>query len=363
RAIDAMEQINTSSQKINDIIGLIDSIAFQTNLLALNAAVEAARAGEHGRGFAVVAGEVRNLAGKSAEAAKEIRGLIEDTVKKVSEGTVHVKGSGDVLNEIVESISNVNQIIEEIAASSNEQSEGVSLVNSSITNIDTAVQQNAALVEETAATSEELGQISKLMQQNVAKFAINESNNINLQQSGGFDFEGARRGHKQWRVKARAYVNDIEIDFDPITAKDPTLCALGQWINSEGQQFSNSVTFQKLIQIHNELHTQIGVIVDLKHEHKIEEANQAIEKLIEQSNDVIELITRLEKEVVGSTGMDMSMQPSTPKIATKTPSRPSAVTQAQPIKTYVKKEAKPAVLQTPPPAQPNAGSDDEWADF
>lgn len=363
RAIDAMEQINTSSQKINDIIGLIDSIAFQTNLLALNAAVEAARAGEHGRGFAVVAGEVRNLAGKSAEAAKEIRGLIEDTVKKVSEGTVHVKGSGEVLNEIVESISNVNQIIEEIAASSNEQSEGVSLVNSSITNIDTAVQQNAALVEETAATSEELGEISKLMQRNVSKFIIHESNNINFQNMGGFDFESARRGHKQWRVKARAYVNDIEVDFDPVTAKDPTLCALGKWIKSEGQQFSHSITFQNLIKLHDKLHIQIGHIVDLKNDNKIEEANQAIEVLIEQSDEVIKLITQLEKEVVGSTGMEMRGQPNTPKITTKVTAHPPATTKAEPIKTYVKKEAKPAALQTPPPAQSSAGSDDEWADF
>ena len=174
-AIDSMEQIHSSSQKINDIIGLIDSIAFQTNLLALNAAVEAARAGEHGRGFAVVAGEVRNLAGKSSDAAKDIRILIEDTVKKVSEGTLHVKGSGDALNEIVESIGNVNQIIEEIASSSNEQSIGVSQVNQAITEIDSAVQQNAALVEETAATAEELGNLSDQMNQNIAQFKLNEN--------------------------------------------------------------------------------------------------------------------------------------------------------------------------------------------
>lgn len=174
-AIESMEQINTSSQKINDIIGLIDSIAFQTNLLALNAAVEAARAGEHGRGFAVVAGEVRNLAGKSSDAAKDIRILIEDTVKKVSEGTLHVKGSGTALNEIVESIGKVNQIIEEIASSSNEQSIGVSQVNQAITEIDGAVQQNAALVEETAATSEELGKMSEKMSQNIAQFKLDEN--------------------------------------------------------------------------------------------------------------------------------------------------------------------------------------------
>lgn len=174
-AIESMEQINTSSRKINDIIGLIDSIAFQTNLLALNAAVEAARAGEHGRGFAVVAAEVRNLAGKSSDAAKDIRILIEDTVKKVSEGTLHVKGSGTALNEIVESIGKVNQIIEEIASSSNEQSIGVSQVNQAITEIDGAVQQNAALVEETAATSEELGKMSEKMSRNIAQFKLDEN--------------------------------------------------------------------------------------------------------------------------------------------------------------------------------------------
>lgn len=117
-AIQSMEQIHASSQKINDIIGLIDSITFQTNLLALNAAVEAARAGEHGRGFAVVAGEVRTLAQKSADAAKDIRNLIEDTVNKVSEGTNHVKGSGESLTSIVESIGNVNKLIEDITQSS-----------------------------------------------------------------------------------------------------------------------------------------------------------------------------------------------------------------------------------------------------
>jgi methyl-accepting chemotaxis protein len=181
-AIESMEQINSSSQKINDIIGLIDSIAFQTNLLALNAAVEAARAGEHGRGFAVVAAEVRNLAGKSSDAAKDIRILIEDTVKKVSEGTLHVKGSGSALNEIVESIGKVNRIIEEIASSSNEQSIGVSQVNQAITEIDSAVQQNAALVEETAATSEELGKMSEKMSQNIAQFKLDD-NTLRAQQS------------------------------------------------------------------------------------------------------------------------------------------------------------------------------------
>lgn len=173
-AISAMERISESSAKINDIIGLIDSIAFQTNLLALNAAVEAARAGEHGRGFAVVAGEVRTLAQKSADAAKDIRDLIEDTVKQVSEGSEHVKGSGESLNEIVDSINGINQIIEEIANSSMEQSEGIVQVNAAINQIDSAVQQNAAMVEETAATAEELGSMSKTMADNVSKFTLSQ---------------------------------------------------------------------------------------------------------------------------------------------------------------------------------------------
>lgn len=186
-AIQSMEQINESSQKINDIIGLIDSIAFQTNLLALNAAVEAARAGEHGRGFAVVAGEVRNLAQKSSEASKEIRQLIEDTVQKISEGSQHVRGSGDALNTIFDSVTNVHELINEIAASSLEQSEGINQVNQAISQIDTSVQQNAALVEETTAASEELSVMSKQMITQVKAFKtpddVPSNKTINLKHS------------------------------------------------------------------------------------------------------------------------------------------------------------------------------------
>lgn len=358
RAIEAMEEIHASSQKINDIISLIDSIAFQTNLLALNAAVEAARAGEHGRGFAVVASEVRSLAGKSSEAAKDIRGLIEDTVKKVSEGTVHVKASGDALNEIVDSISNIDQIITEIASSSNEQSEGVALVNSSITDIDTAVQQNAALVEETAATSEELGGISKLMQTNIAKFVINDT--VRNPHSDLFDFEAARRGHKQWRIKVRAYINDINVNFDPATAKDPSLCALGLWINKEGQAFSSLNSFQKLNQKHSELHLQIGKIIDLKHNGDIPASNEALKELIQQSDEVVELITQLEKEVSGTEASNSHTKASPTKLA-PAPAKVEHKT-TEPIKTYQKKSAQPVALQ-PSSSSQAPSSDDEWADF
>ncbi len=167
-AVGAMQGINASSKKVSDIIGVIDEIAFQTNLLALNAAVEAARAGEQGRGFAVVATEVRNLAQRSATAAKEIKSLINESVEKVAEGSRMVNESGTTLEAIVLSVKKVNDIIAEIAAASDEQSTGIEQVNKAVMQIDETVQQNAALVEEAAAAAESLqeqsGRLSDLME-------------------------------------------------------------------------------------------------------------------------------------------------------------------------------------------------------
>jgi len=163
KAVDAMSEISTSSKKIADIIGVIDEIAFQTNLLALNAAVEAARAGEQGRGFAVVASEVRTLAGRSADAAKEIKGLITDSVEKVDLGSQLVNESGKTLEEIVTGVKKVTDIIAEIAASSQEQANGIEQVNSAVMQMDEMTQQNAALVEEAAAASSEMTGKVKLL--------------------------------------------------------------------------------------------------------------------------------------------------------------------------------------------------------
>ena len=173
--VSTMSAINESSRKIVDIISVIDGIAFQTNILALNAAVEAARAGEQGRGFAVVAGEVRNLAQRSAAAAKEIKQLISDSVEKVEGGTRQVEQAGKTMEEIVTAIKRVNDIMAEIAAASIEQSSGIDQVNQAVTQMDEVTQQNAALVEEAAAAAESLEEQANGLAQAVSVFKLDTS--------------------------------------------------------------------------------------------------------------------------------------------------------------------------------------------
>ncbi len=173
--VETMRGINESSRKISDIISVIDGIAFQTNILALNAAVEAARAGEQGRGFAVVASEVRALAGRSAEAAKEIKSLINASVERVEQGTILVDKAGETMTEVVSSIRRVTDIMGEISAASSEQSAGLSQVGEAVTQMDQATQQNAALVEQMAASASSLKSQARDLVQVVSAFKISET--------------------------------------------------------------------------------------------------------------------------------------------------------------------------------------------
>jgi methyl-accepting chemotaxis protein len=226
-----MKGINDSSKKIADIINVIDGIAFQTNILALNAAVEAARAGEQGRGFAVVASEVRNLAGRSADAAKEIKGLITASVERVEQGTVLVDQAGATMQEIVSSIKRVTDIMGEISAASSEQSAGVAQVGEAVTQMDQATQQNAALVEQSAAAAESLKLQAQQLVQAMAVFKLAHGEQPALQAAAPGSRHGAeRRGPARAKnvtrpafgAKARPQTRDVPTLTETTPAKTGT---------------------------------------------------------------------------------------------------------------------------------------------
>ena len=223
QVVATMDSINESSRKIVDIISVIDGIAFQTNILALNAAVEAARAGEQGRGFAVVAGEVRNLAQRSAAAAKEIKTLIGDSVEKVEGGSKLVAQAGQTMEEIVTSIRRVTDIMSEITAASQEQSQGIEQVNTAITQMDEVTQQNAALVEEAAAAAESLEEQAQNLSVAVATFKLDESGSsarrlpaptqVARRPATAIAKSGSHKGTAVAKPKAKAAADDADGDW------------------------------------------------------------------------------------------------------------------------------------------------------
>ena len=210
QVVQTMSSINDSSKKIVEIIGVIDGIAFQTNILALNAAVEAARAGEQGRGFAVVATEVRNLAQRSAAAAKEIKELINDSVGKVEEGTRLVDEAGSTMGEIVSAVKRVTDIMSEISAASHEQSSGIEQVNQAVTQMDEVTQQNAALVEEAAAAAESMQDQAHALIQAVSQFRL----------SGGQNYSNAAPSHRSNRNRSIVKLPDRGVASKKVKKND-----------------------------------------------------------------------------------------------------------------------------------------------
>jgi methyl-accepting chemotaxis protein len=231
QVVETMKGINEASRKIGDIISVIDGIAFQTNILALNAAVEAARAGEQGRGFAVVASEVRSLAGRSADAAKEIKTLINTSVERVEQGTALVDKAGATMTEVVSSIRRVTDIMGEISAASNEQASGVAQVGEAVTQMDQATQQNAALVEEMAAAASSLKSQAQELVETVATFKLDGNDkmvraNVRSSIPKATPLKGAER-----RVIPKAEVKQNPVASKPVSLPQPVASAKASTAN------------------------------------------------------------------------------------------------------------------------------------
>ena len=262
--VSTMQDIQQSSHRINDIIGVIDGIAFQTNILALNAAVEAARAGEQGRGFAVVASEVRALAQRSATAAKEIKSLITASVEKVEGGTRIAENAGETMDSVVSGAVQISQLLQQIATGAAEQSQGIAQVGQAVQELDRATQQNAAMVEETAAGAAALKDEAQALSQEVASFQLpaGEPADGPLGRKPELDInvDSAIEAHRQWKVRLRKAIEHAEqLDAQTISCDDR--CALGQWLyGNGGHRFGGQPGFVSLIAHHKEFHQAAGAV-------------------------------------------------------------------------------------------------------
>lgn len=262
QVVQTMERIQTSSRKINDIIGVIDGIAFQTNILALNAAVEAARAGEQGRGFAVVAGEVRSLAQRSSAAAREIRGLISTSVDDVDGGMHVVRAAGDTMHEIVVNADRVRLLLDSVANGAREQSLGVAQIGEAVQDLDRNTQANAAMVGATATAAQHQRQSAIRMAAQVDEFRLPTEPGHRPTLVEGVDVDAMIDAHRQWKVKLRHAIEHRE-QVDTATLSRDDCCALGKWIYGDGQHLRERSTFTALIERHKRFHSVAGGVGQL----------------------------------------------------------------------------------------------------
>ena len=292
--VETMERIEASSKKINDIIGVIDSIAFQTNILALNAAVEAARAGDQGRGFAVVASEVRALAQRSAAAAREIKGLITSSVEQVTHGTRVVRGAGDAMQEIVSTADQVRSLMDEVSTAAKEQNSGISQIGVAIQELDQTTQANASLVEEAAAAANAQRDAALKMAAMVDEFRLAPGKSQQLSKVEGLDVDAIIDGHRQWKAKLRNAIED-HAQVDTATLSRDDCCPLGKWVYGDGgHRFGSSPRFSQLIERHKNFHRvagQVGEMVNQKQYVRAEEAMAPGTPFAQATREVVQVLS------------------------------------------------------------------------
>ena len=254
-----MERIETSSRRINEIIGVIDGIAFQTNILALNAAVEAARAGEHGKGFAVVAAEVRSLAQTSAGAAREIKTLIAGSVAEVENGMGIVRGAGNTMQEVVSNAGHIQRLLGEVVIATREQRQGIAQIREAVHELDQTTQVNAQMVVETAQSAAAQCDGAIRMAAHVDEFKLPAGSSPVKCAVEGLDIDTMFEAHRQWKVKLRDAIDSEEaVDTDKLSRDD--CCALGQWLYGPGQRWSHGPRFEELLTRHKHFHQLAGQV-------------------------------------------------------------------------------------------------------
>ena len=307
RVVSTMADIQGASQRIADIISVIDGIAFQTNILALNASIEAAHAGEQGKGFAVVAAEVRNLAQRSALAAKEIKTLIEDSVGKVDSGAALVRQTGATMTTIVGSFEQVVGLVTEIAAASREQSEGIGQVAKAVGQMDEVTQRNAALVEEAAAAAQSLEDQATSLRRAVGVFRLDakaaERDAHTPDAAAEIDFDDFVQAHQQWSKRLRRVVEGRSEPQNPDIVSCDDKCALGQWIHGPGSQFASIPSYPTLRTKHAEFHQCAGDVLRRVIVGERDAADRILtDRFARLSGETIEQIRRLEQQCRHHTG-------------------------------------------------------------